>query len=291
MTDERTLIFVGAHPDDESFGLGGTLAKYAAQGLKVVYACGTRGELGSTDPEHLQGYATTGDMRWAELACAAQALGLADVTHLGYRDSGMPGAPDNTHPNALAAAPVEAVAARIVKVFREVKPQVVIGNDPIGGYRHPDHIALHHATVRAFHAAGDAGQFPELGPAYQPQKLYYTVFPRRAIKPFLRLLSLLGQDPRHFGRNKDIDLFSLVEEAEFPIHARIRISGEAKARRQAAWGCHKSQAKSGPPSDGLAGLIVKWMQTDDTFMRAHPPVPEGQSVRETDLFEGVESHG
>src|SRR3989304_1345849 len=74
----------------------------------------------------------------AARACAARALGLADVIHLGYRDSGMPGAPDNTHPNALAAAPVEAVAARIVKVLREVKPQVVIGNDPIGGSRHPD---------------------------------------------------------------------------------------------------------------------------------------------------------
>ncbi len=159
MSKQKTLIFVGAHPDDETFGIGGTLAQYAAAGVKVYYACATRGEVGSVDPERIQGYATIGDMRWAELKCAAQILGLADVIHLGYRDSGMPGSDDNKHPEALAAAPIEQVTGRVVKVIREFKPQVVITFDPIGGCRHPDHIAIHNATVQAFNVAGYLKQY------------------------------------------------------------------------------------------------------------------------------------
>jgi N-acetyl-1-D-myo-inositol-2-amino-2-deoxy-alpha-D-glucopyranoside deacetylase/mycothiol S-conjugate amidase len=283
MDTHRALLFVGAHPDDESFGPGGTLATYAAAGVRVVYACATGGEVGSADPEHLQGYATTGDMRWAELTCAAQALGLAEVIHLGYRDSGMPGSEDNRHPNALAAAPPEEVTARVVKVLRDLKPQVVITFDPIGGYRHPDHIAIHHATVRAFHAASDPQQFPGLGPA-RPQKLYYQVFPRRLLKLAVRLLPLFGQDPRRFGRNQDVDLTSLTE-VDFPVHATIRIHGEAARRKQSASACHRSQLASGPPAAGLMGWISRRLGGQETFMRAHPPV-KGR-LRETDLFEGV----
>src|SRR3989338_2894164 len=220
MTAKRTLVFVGALPDDESFGCGGTLAHYARQGDRVYYACAPRGEVGSADPEFMQGFATPGDMRWAELTCAAAELGLAGVIHLGYRDSGMPGSPDNRHPEALAAAPLEQVTERVVKILRDLKPEVVITFDPIGGYRHPDHIAVHNATVKAFHAAGDPAQFPAAGPAFQPQKLYFHVFPRGFLKVAVRVLPLFGQDPHRFGRNKDIDIASLAE-VEFPVHARL----------------------------------------------------------------------
>ncbi len=121
-TGGRTLVFFGAHPDDETFGPGATLAHYAAAGVRVYYSCATRGEAGSTDPEMLKGYASMGDLRWHELECAARELGLAGVTHLGYRDSGMSGTPENTHPNALAAAPIEQVTGRMVKVVRELNP-------------------------------------------------------------------------------------------------------------------------------------------------------------------------
>ena len=153
MSKQRVLLFVGAHPDDETFGAGGTLARYAASGTRVYLACATRGEVGAADPEYMKGYATVGEMRWGELKCAAGILGLADVIYLGYRDSGMPGSEDNKHPNALAAAPIEQVAGRIVKIIRELQPEVVITFDPIGGYRHPDHVAVHNATVKAFAAA------------------------------------------------------------------------------------------------------------------------------------------
>jgi N-acetyl-1-D-myo-inositol-2-amino-2-deoxy-alpha-D-glucopyranoside deacetylase/mycothiol S-conjugate amidase len=280
----RTLMFVGAHPDDETFGLGATLAHYAAQGVSVYYACATRGDVGSADPEHLEGHATAADMRWAELTCAARELRLADVIYLGYRDSGMPGAPDNAHPNALAAAPLDEVTARVVKVLREVKPQVVITFDPIGGYRHPDHIAIHSATVRAFHAASDPAQFHELGPAYLPQKLYYTVFPRRLLKWAIRVLPIFGHDPRRFGRNKDIDLTAFAS-VEFPIHAAIRASRQAVEMRQRATACHASQLAGGPPLRGVMGLLMRLSTVNDTFMRVHPPV--NGRVRERDLFEGV----
>lgn len=281
---QHTLLFVGAHPDDESFGPGATLAHYAVKGYKVVYACATRGEVGAADPEHLEGYASPGDMRWAELTAAAKELGLAEVIHLGYRDSGMVGSPNNQHPEALAAAPIEQVTEKVVRLLRSLRPEVVFTFDPIGGYRHPDHIAIHNATVRAFKAAGDASQFPQAGPAFQPQKLYFEVFSKRMLKIAVLLLPLIGRDPRRFGRNNDIDLASLAE-VEFPVHARVTAKGEAIARRERASLCHKSQLGGGPPLGGLFGLITRWFGARDEFMRVYPEVTG--KVWETDLFEGV----
>src|SRR4030043_1330149 len=137
MNAPKTLLLTGAHPDDETLGVGATLAQYAAAGYKVYYICGTRGEGGEVAPEFMQGYASIADLRTYELKCAAEALGLADVIYLGYRDSGMAGTEDNKHPNALAAAPLEEVAGRIVAIFRRLKPQVVVTFDPIGGGHHP----------------------------------------------------------------------------------------------------------------------------------------------------------
>jgi N-acetyl-1-D-myo-inositol-2-amino-2-deoxy-alpha-D-glucopyranoside deacetylase/mycothiol S-conjugate amidase len=287
MAEQRCLIFVGAHPDDESLGPGGTLAKYAAEGVKVYYACATRGELGEASAEHLAGHASAGDMRWSELTCAAAALGLAGVIHLGYRDSGMAGSPSNQAPKALAAAPLDEVTGRVVKVLRELRPQVVITFDPIGGYRHPDHIAIHQATVKAFGAAGDASKFPQLGAAYQPQKLYYTMFPHGLLRLAVRVLPLFGQDPRHFGQNHDVDLVSLTE-VEFPIHARIQVNGHAAQARASAAACHRSQFGGGPRQNGVLGLLMRFTQREDVFMRAQPAAGD-RRVRERDLFGGVRS--
>ncbi len=282
MHPSHTLIFVGAHPDDESFGPGGTLAEYALRGARVYYACATRGEVGAADPEHLAGHASPGDMRWAELTAAARELGLADVIHLGYRDSGMPGSADNRHPEALAAAPLDEVAGRVVQVLRDVRPQVVITFDPIGGYRHPDHIAVHHATVKAFHAAGQAAEYPERGPAWQPQKLYYAVFPKGFLKLAVKLMPLFGQNPRRFGRNKDIDVTTLLDE--FPAHATVPLSREALERKDRASQQHKSQLGGGPPRGPLRWLMRRFGERDH-FMRAYPPA--NGAVKESDLFAGV----
>ncbi len=286
MTKPRTLIFVGAHPDDETFGIGGTLAQYAAAGVKTYYACGTRGEVGVADPEHMKGYATVGDMRWAELTCAAKFLGLTDIIHLGYRDSGMPGTEDNKHPNALAAACLEEVAGRIVKIFRELKPEVVVTFDPIGGYNHPDHIAIHKATVKAFAAAGDPQQYPEAGSAFAPQKLYFGVHSHGMLKLWVKLMPLFGQDPHHLGKNKDIDI-TLFANASYPVHAVIKLSPQSIEARDKATDCHASQlGGGGPPGGWLQGLVEKARGQRDFFMRAYPPV-KGRMKKERDLFEGV----
>ena len=155
MNKKNTLVFCGAHPDDESYGVGSTLAQYAAAGVKVYYVCSTGGEAGTVDPKFLRGYATIKDLRLAELKCAAQVLGLAGVIELGYRDSDMRGSESNKHPDALAMAPIDEIAKRIVKIIRDIKPEVIITHDSSGGYGHPDHIGTHNATVKAFQAAGD----------------------------------------------------------------------------------------------------------------------------------------
>ena len=102
---QKTILAVLAHPDDESFGMGGTLALYARQGATVHLVCATRGEAGSVDPRYLEGFASIAERRKAELRCAAEKLGLAGVHFLDYRDSGMPGSPDNTHPQSLSLRP------------------------------------------------------------------------------------------------------------------------------------------------------------------------------------------
>jgi N-acetyl-1-D-myo-inositol-2-amino-2-deoxy-alpha-D-glucopyranoside deacetylase len=104
---KSTLLAVLAHPDDESFGMGGTLALYAARGVEVHLVCATRGEVGEVSPELMKGFSSIAERREAELRCAAGVLGLAGVHFLDYRDSGMPGSEDNTHPQALAAQPLE----------------------------------------------------------------------------------------------------------------------------------------------------------------------------------------
>jgi LmbE family N-acetylglucosaminyl deacetylase len=96
------MLVVLAHPDDETFGLGGTLALYAMQGVKVHLICATRGEVGTVAPEFMEGYSSIADLRVDELLCASELLGLEQVHFLDYRDSGMEGTADNEHPKALA---------------------------------------------------------------------------------------------------------------------------------------------------------------------------------------------
>jgi LmbE family N-acetylglucosaminyl deacetylase len=284
MQKERALLFVGAHPDDETFGIGGTLAQYATSGVKVYYACATRGEVGTADADCMKGFMSVGDMRWTELECAAKLLGLTEVIHLGYRDSGMDGSPDNHHPDSLAMAPSEQVAGRIVRVIRDFRPEVVITHDPLGGYRHPDHIAVHRATLAAFKMAGDANKYPETGAPFRSDKLYFNVFPRGWLKLAVKIMPLLGQNPHKFGRNRDIDIASLVE-TKFPIHARIRLNHNSIGLRDEATACYKSQLGGGPPRRGLFRLINTFAVQQDCYMRAHPEAKE--RLRETDLFAGV----
>lgn len=286
MDRQKSLVFFGAHPDDESFGIGSTLAQYAASEVKVYYVCSTGGEMGTVDPSHLQEYDTIEQLRIVELKCAAEVLGLSGVFYLGYRDSGMQGSVDNKHPDSLAMASIEEVAGRAVRIIREIRPDVVITHDEGGGYGHPDHLATHSAIVKAFYAAGDSAQYPESGPPFQPGKLYFGVRPRKLMRIIIRLMPLLGQDPHHFGRNRDVDLTRLTN-VDYPVHAVIRLKKPAIEIRNRAVACHASQngGRRRLSLFRILEIIGKIRGPRDSFMREYPP-PVRQRLEE-DLFEGI----
>ncbi|GAB4419718.1 MAG: PIG-L family deacetylase [Anaerolineales bacterium] len=277
----KTILAVLAHPDDESFGMGGTLAYYARQGNKVHLVCATRGEAGGVDDEFMQGYANVAALREAELRCAAENLGLDGLYFLGYRDSGMAGSEANQHPNAQINHPVEKVAGDVVRYIRALKPDIVLTFDPIGGYKHPDHIHIQQAATLAFEKADDASFYPEAGSPFKPQALYYQVFPRWFLKWMTRLMPLFGKDPSKWGRNGDINLKELAE-VDFPVHVRVDISS-VEAVKRAASACHASQGGM-QMRRGLMGFVSKLFGNHEDFMRAYPPV-KGRFRRAKDLFE------
>ena len=284
----KTILAVLAHPDDESFGLGGTLALYARKGYDTYYICATRGEAGTVSPEYLNGFKDTAELRTNELMRAAKVLGLKGVFFLDYRDSGMPGTEENKHPDAQINHSIDEVAAKVVKYIRELKPDVVITFDPIGGYKHPDHIHIHKATVLAFEKADDASFHPEVGilsgdegRPFKPRSLYFQVFSRRILRWTVRLMPLFGKDPTKFGLNEDVNLKELAE-VDFPIHARVDITPVAEIKREAGRQ-HASQGGS-QMRRGWMGWIVKALGEREEFMRAYPPVTDGHYKVSTDLF-------
>ena len=284
---KATILAVLAHPDDESFGMGGTLALYAQRGVAVHLVCATRGEAGEMDEKYMDGFSSISVRRESELRCAAKKLGLAGVYFLDYRDSGMPGSPDNQHPQALFAAPPEEVSAKVTYYIRKLKPQVVLTFDPIGGYKHPDHIAIHNATVRAFDLASDPNFAGDL-PPYQPQKLYFHVIPKNFLRVGISLLRLFGKDPSRLGSNHDIDLTSLVEEGDFPVHAKIGYRRVAVSKDEASL-CHDSQLDGASLRRGPMRWAQYLLGRTDYFMRAYPPPEPG--LKEQDLLAGVNSNG
>jgi LmbE family N-acetylglucosaminyl deacetylase len=281
---QKRLLAVFAHPDDESFGIGGTLAYYARKGVEVYLICATRGEAG-TIPESMQKKEDSiAALREAELRCAGYHLGLADIHFLDYRDSGMKGSPENQHPNALVAKPTSEVADKINHLIRSIQPDVVITHDPKGGYLHPDHIAVHHATVEAFRSASDPENTASNLAPFAPQKLYFTVIPMKYLRLLARFLPLVGVDPEQFGQNKDINLIHLTEE-EFPIHARINISSVSKLKERAS-ACHASQLDGGLRHGGIFSVLLRLFTRTESYMRAFPPAPP--NLREKDLFIGID---
>jgi len=277
----KTLLTVLAHPDDESFGLGGTIALYAQKGYNTYYVCATRGEAGTVDAEHLKGFKDTAEMRTDELKRAAKELGLKEVFFLGYRDSGMPGSEDNKNPDAQINYSLDEVAGKVVKYIRELKPEVVLTFDPIGGYKHPDHIHIHRATVLAFEKANDASFHPEAGAPFKPQALYFQVFPKGILKAAVRLMPLFGKDPTKFGRNGDINIKELAE-VSFPIHVRLNTRSVSEIKSKAS-ACHASQGGM-QMRRGLMGFVTRLFGEREDYMQAYPPVGESFK-RKADLFD------
>ena len=205
------LLVILAHPDDESFGTAGVVSRATAAGAQVTLVSATRGEAGEIANPALATPATLGTVREGELRAAARAMGVDDVRFLGYRDSGMAGSPDNAHPHALIQAPEDEVVERIVRIIRDIRPDTVVTFDPAGVYGHPDHVAMNKYVTRAFDLAGNAEVFPEAGPPYQPERLYYIAEPRSRIREMVNDLRAANLDLGPF-RDVDVDRMGVPDE-------------------------------------------------------------------------------
>jgi LmbE family N-acetylglucosaminyl deacetylase len=279
---QRRLLISLAHPDDESFGLGGLIARYVAEGVDVYLICSTDGGAGTVAPEMLNGYQSVAELRLAELDCAARKLGFKQVFNLGYKDSGMMNSETSRDPACSWQAPREEMARKVVEVLRQIRPQVVITFNRYGGYGHPDHIAIQRATVDAFSLAGDAA-YDTGQPPYQPQKLYYGAFPTLMLRYNILRIRLRGEDPRRVGRNKDIDLQAILDHVE-PVHTRVDVSRYLEAWDEAS-ACHKSQLGGGFARPPL--WVRRLFFGRQALTRVHP-APAVNRVDEDDLFAGVQ---
>jgi N-acetyl-1-D-myo-inositol-2-amino-2-deoxy-alpha-D-glucopyranoside deacetylase len=184
--DRPRLLFVHAHPDDETLTTGATIAHYAARGADVHVVTCTLGEEGEIIGERWAHLAVDeadqlGGYRIGELTAALHALGIEEPIFLGgagrWRDSGMDGTPPRHHQRFIDADPREAVGA-LVAIIRDLRPHVVVTYDPQGGYGHPDHIHTHRVTTAAV-AASPGADYP--GEPWTVPKLYWAVVAKSAL--------------------------------------------------------------------------------------------------------------
>jgi len=171
MSAQPTLLLVHAHPDDESISTAGVMARYAAAGARVVLVTCTGGEHGEIVVPELdtpENHARLADLRREELRRALAHLGPIEHHILGYVDSGMMGTPENDAPESFWQAGFDEAVERLLRIVRQVRPQVMVSYNDFGGYGHPDHIRAALITKAAFErTADDAAD-------NRPQKLYET---------------------------------------------------------------------------------------------------------------------
>jgi LmbE family N-acetylglucosaminyl deacetylase len=149
-----TLVFFHAHPDDESILTGGSMAKAAAEGHRVVLVVATRGDHGEVPDGFLAPGEQLGVRRIAETFASADVLGVQRVEFLGYVDSGMMGEPTNDAPYSFWSADVDEAANRLATILREEHADALVTYDDNGGYGHPDHIKVNRVGNRAGEVAG-----------------------------------------------------------------------------------------------------------------------------------------
>jgi LmbE family N-acetylglucosaminyl deacetylase len=154
-----TAVFFHAHPDDEAIQTGGTMARMAADGHRVVLVTATRGELGEVPDGLLAPGETLSQRRGVELAASCAVLGVGRHEYLGYGDSGMAGEPTNEDPGCFWQADVDEAATRLAAILDEEGADVIAFYDENGGYGHPDHIQVHRVGMRAAALAGTKRAF------------------------------------------------------------------------------------------------------------------------------------
>lgn len=274
MASELRLMAILAHPDDESLGTGGILARYSAEGVEVSLVTATRGQSGRflhhrSGPEH-PGPEKLGIIREAELRAAAEVLGVRDVTVLDYMDG------------ALDQADAREVIGRLASHLRRVRPQVVVTFPADGAYGHPDHIAISQLATAATVAAADPSHKTRSGAAESPShaisKLYYLVAPRAEWeiyqRVFKRLVSVVDGVER--------------EAVPWPDWA-ITTAVDTRTYWKTAWKavqCHRSQMASYAGLTELSAEVHETLWGRPHFYRALSLVNGGRK-QESDLFEGL----
>jgi LmbE family N-acetylglucosaminyl deacetylase len=269
MTDALRLLAVFAHPDDESMGMGATLARYAAEGVDTYLVCATRGERGWFGPEEqYPGAGALAQIRTRELEHAVQVLGMKGLYFL-----------DTIDGEVDQADPAEAIR-KIAEHIRRVMPHVVVTFPPDGNYGHPDHIAVGQFTGAAIVCAADANYVdPENFAPHRVSKLYYMVDSEGfidAVAPFIGDLTF----------PVDGQMRGEVPWKNWMITTRVEMAEHCRTAWQAIQ-CHKSQL---PGLGALADLdedaAVAILAMQGTFFRAFSLVNGGREI-EKDLFDGL----
>jgi LmbE family N-acetylglucosaminyl deacetylase len=267
--DSLRLLAVFAHPDDESMGMGGTLAKYSASGVETHLVCATRGERGwFGGAESHPGFDVLAQTRTVELENAVKELGMKSLNFLDYVDGDLD--------QANHAEVIKKIAAHI----RNIKPQVVVTFSPDGGYGHPDHIAIGQFTCAAIVCAADATyQDAENLPAHRVSKLYYMVDGEsfiNLIAPFMGDMTFPVDD----------QLRGEVAWKDWMITTRIDMAEHCRAAWRAIQ-CHQSQLPTlGALAEMNADAAIAVLAMQGTFYRAYSLVNGGRKT-ETDLLEGL----
>jgi LmbE family N-acetylglucosaminyl deacetylase len=268
MTDQLTLMCVLAHPDDESLGTGGILAKYAAEGVETYLITATRGERGwFGDESDYPGLEALGKIREAELLAAARVLGIRRVDFLDYIDGDLD-----------QASPAEAVA-KIVGHLRRVRPDVVVTFDPTGSYGHPDHIAICQFTSAAIVEAASASStyHRDLAP-HGVSKLYYVADTQQLGEAYQAVFGDVVMPVDGVERRG-------VAWPEWAITTRI----DTHAYRQTVWEailCHESQLAVYHQLEHASQDYQQVIWNSQTYYRAFSLVNGGREV-EDDLFAGL----
>jgi mycothiol S-conjugate amidase len=276
-------LAIHAHPDDEASKGAGTVARYAAEGIRGVLVCCTGGEAGeilnpAMDTEEVR--ANLADIRRRELEAAAKIIGYDEVVLLGYRDSGMPGSEANEDPRSFARADLDEAVGRLVAVIRRVRPQVVVTYPADQqGYPHPDHLRVHEITLPAVDAAADAGAYRGAGRPWGVSKVYYSAWSRARIvathEKFLELGLESPYDAGWFDRPSHDDA----------ITTRVDTSAVPDVRRLALL-AHATQVD--PTSRfwfGLPPEVADRVYPFDDYTLARSAVEP--SLPEDDLFAGL----
>lgn len=256
-----------AHPDDESFGPGGSLAAAAAEGIEVHLVTMTDGAAGTTDADLAPD--AVAKLRAEELRAAAARLGVR-LHHLNHRDSGFHDPVAGSHPHALVNVAHGDLVSELSELIQNIRPHVVMTHDETGGYGHPDHIRCHEITTAAVETAAP----------WKPERLYSEVTSDRWMKVVVGVMRLIRRDPTAVGVNSDVDLTKVGVPAS-SITTRIDIRSQWEAKK-AASRCHRSQGGGPPHTRWLPVWLLRLLFPRETFVRIHPKPAGG--LHETSFF-------